>query len=469
MRIGSRLLLWYAAVTLITVPFLGTATYFGVRHLMFAALENEHEMIISAIESRFDPVTRTFRDIDTPNLYVNVDMEEAYMVLYNADGQPIYRSPIADRITLSLPMAKDRPELVTIVTHNSDDMPFFHPASSEVIRFRAVSRKLFYNGDLIGWVNLASSMHDVDDALGRLWRILLPAKLLTLVLLLGGGCLIVRRSLRPIAAMTAKAREISSTNLSERIEIKDKTDEIGQLALVLNDLLDRLEKAFLSQQQFMADAAHELKTPITILRTNWEDELNNPDVPHSFKERLVGDIETIMRLSRVINDLLLLSQTEPAGGSFEFTAVQLGGLLKDVVSDMDVLARMKRQKIEFGPIEPAAVKGDRDRLYQLLFNLIDNAIKFTPDGGKITVGLGVDRDIAVLTVRDTGPGIPQEDLPYIFNRFYRVDEDRSRKTGGSGLGLSICWMIAEAHRGEIRVGSESGQGTLFEVRLPILD
>jgi signal transduction histidine kinase len=269
--------------------------------------------------------------------------------------------------------------------------------------------------------------------------------------------------------MTAKAREISSTNLTERIEIKDKTDEIGQLALVLNDLLNRLEKAFASQQQFMADAAHELKTPIAILRTNWEDELNNPDVPHSFKERLVGDIETITRLSRVINDLLLLSQTELAAGTFDFAAVQLSGLFEDVVSDMDVLARMRQQTIEFGPIEPAVVKGDRDRLYQLLFNLIDNAIKYTPDGGKITVGLGVDRDIAVLTVRDTGPGIPQADLPYIFNRFYRVDEDRSRKTGGSGLGLSICSMIAEAHRGEIRVGSEPGQGTLFEVRLPVLD
>jgi heavy metal sensor kinase len=404
-----------------------------------------------------------------PDLYLNVDMEQAYMILYNSDGEPIYRSPIADKITLSLPMAKDKPELVSIVSHDSEDMPVFHPASSEMIRFRAVSRKLFHNGELIGWVNVASSMDDVDDALGRLSKTLLSAKLVAIVVLLGGGCLIIRRSLRPVAVMTAKARSISSTNLSERIEIKDNTDEIGQLAVVLNDLLDRLEKAFLSQQQFMADAAHELKTPIAILRTNWEDELNNSDVPHTFKERLVGDIETITRLSRVINDLLLLSQTEPTARNFEFTALRLNDLVEDVVSDTEVLARMKEQEIERGLVEVAVVKGDRDRLYQLLFNLIDNAIKYTPQKGKITVGLGVDRDMAVLTVRDTGPGIPQEDLPHIFNRFYRVDEDRSRRTGGSGLGLSICWMIAEAHHGEIRVGSEVGKGTLFEVRLPILE
>jgi len=468
-RIGSRLLLWYASITLIAVPFFGAATYFGYRHLMFKALENEHETIIKAIESRFDPVTGTFPGIDAPELYLNVDLEEAYMILYDADGRAIYRSPIADKITLSLPMAKDKPELVSIVKYDSEALPVYHPASHEMIRFRAVSHKLFHEGEFIGWVNVASSMDDVDDALKRLSKTLFGAKLIVLLVLLGGGFLIVRRSLRPIVAMTAKAREISSTNLSERIEIMDKTDEIGQLAMVLNGLLDRLERAFASQQQFIADAAHELKTPIAILRTNWEDELNNPDVPHALKERLVGDIETITRLSRVINDLLLLSQTDPATRSFQFAAVQLNDLTKDVISDTKVLAEMKRQKIECGPIEPAVVRGDRDRLYQLLFNLIDNAVKFTPREGKITVGLGVDRDIAVLTVRDTGRGIPQEDLPHIFNRFYRVDEDRSRQTGGSGLGLSICLMIAEAHSGEIRVGSEPGKGALFEVRLPVLD
>jgi signal transduction histidine kinase len=467
-RISSRLLLWYASITLIAVPFFSAATYFGYRHLMFEALENEQEAIIQAIESRYDPVTKTFPGVDAPELYLNVDMEEAYMVLYDASGRPIYRSPIADKITLSLPMAKDKPELVSIVKYDSERLPVYHPASSEMIRFHAVSHKLFHQGEFIGWVNVASSMDDVDDALGRLWKTLFGAKLIVLLILLGGGCLIVRRSLRPVTAMTAKAREISATNLSERIEVKDPSDEIGQLAMVLNGLLDRLESAFASQQQFMADAAHELKTPIAILRTNWEDELNNPDVPHTFKERLVGDVETITRLSRVINDLLLLSQTDPAARSFRFAPVQLNDLTKDVVSDTEVLAAMKRQKIECGAIEPVVVNGDRDRLYQLIFNLIDNAVKFTPKKGKITVGLGADRDVAVLTVRDTGRGIPQEDLPHIFNRFYRVDEDRSRRTGGSGLGLSICLMIAEAHRGEIRVGSERGKGTLFEVRLPVL-
>ncbi len=468
MKIKNRLLLWYMSVTLIAIPFFSVSTYFGVRHLMLEALEDEREAVISAVEGHFDPVSRTFRDLDVDNLWINVDMEESYMVIYDSDGQEIYKSPLADRIRLSIPMARDEPEIITILKHDSETMPVFHPAASEQVRFQAVSHKLYHDNEVVGWLNVATSLDDVDDSLRHLIRILFATKIVMLGFLLGGGYVITRKSLQPVAAMAGKARRISSANLSQRIEVADRSDEIGQLAVVLNNLLGRLERAFKSQQQFMADAAHELKTPIAILRTTWEDELNNPELPDTFKERLVGDIETITRLSRIINNLLLLSQTESIEKSFEFAALRLDDLLKDVVTDTTTLAKMKGQRIEHDSIQTATVKGDRDRLYQLFFNLIDNAVKYTPEGGTITVSLDIDRGSAVVTVRDTGPGIPTIDLIRVFDRFFRVDRDRSRKTGGSGLGLSICKMIAETHRGDIRADSKPGEGAVFTVHLPIL-
>jgi len=468
-KIKNRLLLWYLSVALIALPFFSVSTYFGVRHLMLEALESEREAVINAVEGHFDPVSRTFQDLDLDNLWINVDMEESYMVIYDSDGQEIYKSPMADRIRLSMPMAKDEPEIVTILKHDSEEMPVFHPASSEQVRFQAVSRKLYHDNQVVGWLNVATSLDDIDDSLRHLLRILFATKVAALVLLLGGGYVIARKSLEPVAAITGKARRISSSNLGERIEVTDRNDEIGQLAVVLNNLLGRLERAFKSQQQFMADAAHELKTPIAILRTTWEDELNNPELSDTFKERLVSDVETITRLSRIINNLLLLSQTESIEKSFEFASLRLDDLVKDVVTDTTTLAKMKGQQIEHDNIQTAMVKGDRDRLYQLFFNLIDNAVKYTPEGGTITVSLDIDRGSAIVAVRDTGPGIPTIDLLRVFDRFFRVDRDRSRKTGGSGLGLAICKMIAETHQGHIKADSKPGEGAVFTVHLPILE
>jgi signal transduction histidine kinase len=236
---------------------------------------------------------------------------------------------------------------------------------------------------------------------------------------------------------------------------------------VLNDLLQRLQEAFESQQRFVADGAHELKTPLAILRTHWEDEINNPDLPADVKEKLVGDLESISRLNRVINNLLLLSQTEFVHKGFDLSPVALDALVSEVASEAEVLAEMKSQEICLIAGRPVEVFADRDRLHQLVFNLVDNAVKYTPDNGIITVALDVEAANAILRVVDNGVGIPEADLPRLFDRFYRVNKDRSPTTGGSGLGLAICKMIAESHGGSIGVVSEVGKGSAFVVSLPM--
>jgi signal transduction histidine kinase len=300
-----------------------------------------------------------------------------------------------------------------------------------------------------------------------LWVLLIGIGL-TGVLVGGGGYFLTRQMLNPIHKITEKADQISHSNLGERVTVHHKEDELGQLSIVLNNLLERLQKAFDSQQQFMADAAHELKTPLAILRAHWEGELNNPGLPLEMKEKLVGDIETISRLNHLINNLLMLTRTEAPDSNLDLVPLELDKLLREVISDADILARARNQEILIVEMSPAVTRGDRGRLYQLFFNLVDNAGKYTPEGGKIWVSLRLEDRWALAEIRDNGPGIPAEDLPHIFKRFYRVKKDRSRKTGGSGLGLAICQLIAESHKGSIEAESTIGAGSTFRVKLPVI-
>jgi signal transduction histidine kinase len=237
---------------------------------------------------------------------------------------------------------------------------------------------------------------------------------------------------------------------------------------VLNNLLDRLQRAFTAQQQFLADAAHELKTPLSVLRAHWESELNNENLSLDIKEKLVQDIETISRLSHLISNLLLLSKTEAVRSAFEIKTVQLDEIIGEVLSDAQILAEMKSQHIEVVDLQPVKILGDRIRLYQLFFNIMDNAIRYSDNSGRIWISLKTKDHWNVIEIRDNGPGIPQEDLPFIFDRFYRAQKDRARKTGGSGLGLSICQLIVHSHDGEIEVESEIGKGSIFRVKLPTI-
>jgi len=335
------------------------------------------------------------------------------------------------------------------------------------VAFRAISRKLFTNGHQIGWATLAIPIADIEGSLHQLIYILLAGIFVTVILIGLGSYFLTHQSLLPVNRITRQARKISHSKLRERIPVTHPKDELGQLTIVLNDLFERLQKAFESQKDFLSGAAHELKTPLSIIRAHWEGELNNPEITGEMKEKMVQDIETVTRLSHLINNLILLSQTEAIEENFEFFPVQLDCVLKDVVTDCQVLADMKSQQLQIVEIPQIEITGDRNRLYQLFFNLTDNAIKYTPEKGKIWMRGMIQDSWVIIEIRDNGIGISEDDLPRIFDRFYRVQRDRARKTGGSGLGLSICKLIAEAHQGEITVESASGKGTVFVVKLPV--
>jgi signal transduction histidine kinase len=219
--------------------------------------------------------------------------------------------------------------------------------------------------------------------------------------------------------------------------------------------------AFISQKQFVADAAHELKTPLAILKSHMESEINNKDVPNSLKEKLNNDLETISRMTHIINNLLMLAKTEAIQEEKNFAPVNLQEVIENVFEDINILAQEQRLRLTKDIQENLTINGDPIQLYRLFFNLLENAVKYCPAGSKVKISLEKIDHKARVIIEDNGPGIANRYLPYIFDRFYRINKARSRKKGGSGLGLSIVKMITDLHNGTIEVKSQENEGAIF--------
>jgi len=471
MKIRLRLSLWYFSITLVILLLFSLGTYFAMQHLLYQAMDEELDMILDDIEVSYNPATAHFEYLDHQSHILSRYLKQFYLMIYDSSHETVFSTTLAELVTFNLPAPQSQVERGYTVTLHKRDIPTLYIVGARQneneMTFRILSRKLFHQNQQVGSAVIAMPMEDIEDSMEKLLAILVSGSLLIVVLIGAGSYFITRQALHPVTDIIHKARQISYSSLDERLPVYQENDEIGQLSSVLNSLFERLERAFQSQQQFLADAAHELKTPLSILRAHWEGEINNPELTLDMKERLVQDIETITRLSHLINSLLLLSKTEQIQSSFEFAPLQLNELLQEVLSDTQVLADAKNQTLSLIELQPAQIMGDQTRLYQLVFNLIDNASKYTPDEGNIWVILRTEAGTAYLEIRDNGVGIPEESLPHIFDRFFRVQKDRARKTGGSGLGLAIGKLIAEAHNGTIEVSSRMNEGTSFVVRLPL--
>jgi two-component system, OmpR family, sensor kinase len=330
---------------------------------------------------------------------------------------------------------------------------------------RVISVPLVANGHRVGLLQAALSLAIVDQTRRELINILIGAAASAMLLAGLASWFGIGRALAPLDTVTETALQISQADdLSRRIPYSGKpNDEVGKLITAFNETLERLERLFASQQRFLADVSHELRTPLTVIK-------GNADLMQRMKqvddESLDSIREEADRLTRLVGDLLLEAQAESGKLPLNFAPFELDTLLLDVYKEMRILAH-GRVSIKVTDIDQVQVNGDRDRLKQVLVNLVSNAIKYTPEGGEIYLSLGRVSDQARLVVRDTGPGIPTEDLPHIFERFYRAEKSRSRsKIGGFGLGLSIAYWIITHHGGRIEVDSAEGKGSTFCIWLP---
>ena len=308
----------------------------------------------------------------------------------------------------------------------------------------------------------------LDTSVRNFGRLMILMAALGCALTFLAGWLIAGRALRPVTSLTETARSIAQSRVfTQRVGVVVPDDELGRLATTFNEMLASLEQAYRAQQRFVSDASHELRAPITVIQGNLELLQRHTTMPAADREQAVTEarVETT-RLARLVTDLLVLARAD-AGVPIRRAPVELDRLLMEVVGESRHLARGHRFNIE--TVEPAIVEGDPDRLKQLLLILVDNAIKYTPSGGPISIALRRRRGMAEFRIRDAGIGIADEELPHVFERFYRADPARSRDPGGTGLGLSIARWIAMQHGGSIELVSTQGEGTTATVNLPVMD
>jgi signal transduction histidine kinase len=467
MKIRIRLSMWYFTVSFLILSILSIGIYWGMHRVLHRTVDEDLEIFTDMIESSYNPVLGEFEEI-LWKLESAKRFQEVYLIVYNNNVMIKFASPMTQFVDFNMPLPKDDIALgFTRTTKLIRPISVLKPDDEGNVTFRGISRRMFYNNHPIGWIKAGLPITDVENALDKLFNVIIIVNILAVLLVGIGGFFIIGRFLVPIKTITNKAKIISHSNLNERIEVHNEQDELGQLTITLNNLLERLYQAFETQRRFMADAAHELKTPLSVLRAHWEDEIDNPELNNDFKERLVQDIETIGRLNQMINKFLFLAQTEDVYDKMDLSKIQLDEFLTDIINDAKILAELKEQSIDIVELTPLVIEGDTNQLYQLFFNLIDNAIKYTPQKGKIWLSLRKMEQNAQIQIRDNGVGIDENELSNIFNRFYRVDKDRSRKTGGSGLGLAICKMIVDSHHGKIIVDSRISKGSTFTVLLPL--
>lgn len=326
------------------------------------------------------------------------------------------------------------------------------------------SRPAVRGGQTVGLVLVAASLHEVTSTTQTLLILLLAGGLgLVLLAALGSGML-VRRGLRPLDEMAAVAEGITARRLDQRLTLRDPPAEVGRLAATFNAMLDRLHDAFATQRRFVANASHDLRTPLATLRGHSEVLLLDPTLNAEAREGLVMMRDEAARMGRMVANLLLLARGDE-GRAIDQRPVELDVLLLEVARQARALAH--GVSVTLGHEDQARVLGDADLLKQALLNLVDNALTHTPPGGSVTLSLSVADGQVYVAVRDSGPGIPPDDLTHIFERFYRVDHTRPRQSGGAGLGLSIVHWVAEAHGGRVTVQSVVGAGSTFTLVLPL--
>jgi heavy metal sensor kinase len=316
-------------------------------------------------------------------------------------------------------------------------------------------------------VVVMASLEMVDHELAELGTVLAMAVPLMLLLSGGLGYALARKALAPLERLRRSAEDITADRLHRRLPVANSHDELGRLTGTFNAMIGRLERSFAEVRRFTADASHELRTPLTAIRTEAEVALAKPLGLAEYQQLLGSILEECSRLTRLTDQLLALARQDSSMGQPALEPVDLAAVVEDVAETMRPLAEAKQLRLLVEVNRAVWVNGDLGQLREVFFNLLDNGIKYTPEGGEVAVRIGHNGPVAVVTVRDTGIGILPEHLPHVFDRFYRVDKARSRAEGGTGLGLSIAQSIIAAHGGQIELDSTPGQGTTCTVKLPL--
>jgi heavy metal sensor kinase len=453
LSIRWRLTLWNTLGLAVMLLAFAALIYALMRHALYEQVDRKLQSAWAQLE--LDP-----RTADDPDgrlrywIYEWREHESLSAVAYNADGKVLARTEeLADNSVPPCPAVLDSKNRL-----QDRAIPILG-------RQRTLEGELLLRDRPLSLVIMAP-LEDVDHELWDLRTVLLSAVPVVLLLSGGLGYVLARKALAPMDRLRRSTDEITADRLDRRLPVINPQDELGRLSKTFNAMIGRLERSFAEIRRFTADASHELRTPLTAIRTEAEVALTKPLGVVEHQQLLGSILEECDRLTRLTDQLLALAREDARAGHQAHEPLDLANLVRDVAETMRPLAEAKGLRLSVDRNGIAQVHGDPTRLREVFLNILDNGIKYTPEGGEVEVRIGRQSSNAVVVVQDTGAGIPSEHLPHVFDRFYRVDKARSRAEGGTGLGLSIAQSIIAAHGGRIELASTPGQGTTFTVRLP---
>ena len=459
--LSFRLVAWYAGVLTVVFVLLGGLTFLFLRHYLEANL--------------LDIQARRARQIaDTLVAHARRDSEDAM----RREVENLYSPEVNDRF-IRITRADDALVYASGAPKDGGFDPALVPpptsegGSSRTVRRAGGGALLISSATATGAdgtryrVEVGTSGAPVADTLTHVLVMLAVGLPVAVVVAVTGGFVLVRRALEPVTRIAAKAEAITQHNLSERLPVVHSGDEIERLSVSLNHMIARLEEAMRGSKQFVADASHELRTPLTVMRGELESLAQDAQLGRETRERLGSVLEEVERLGEIVESLFALSRLDAGEANAEWVRFDLAELAATTAGQMSLLAEDKSVSVDCESMSGVMVAGDRARLKQVIVNLLDNAIKYTPSGGRVRLSVRRENDYALLEVADDGIGIPVEALPHVFKRFFRVDTSRSREQGGAGLGLAIVKSICTAHGAEVEVFSAPGKGSRFRVRQPL--
>jgi two-component system, OmpR family, sensor kinase len=453
--IRARLTAWYAALLAVIILALGVFLVLQLRSDLLAAVDRDVRSAAERIGAGYGREgTEEFLEVSEQVLPSGGSAAQ----VQDADGRVllVHGDAVADR-RMSPPSATadamhGTPRMLTVS---------LGPERQDYRALVSPVRRLGERQVLV----TAESLEKVQESVERVIVLLLLAGPAALAATALGGWWLARKALLPVERITSEAEQIGIDRLHERVAVPDGRDEIEHLATTLNAMLDRLEEGIDEQHRLVADASHELRTPLAVMRAELDVSLRGDELSPGAREVLESALEEVGRMSRTVDNLLMLAQVDEGKLRLLTRRVGLRGALEAAVRPLEPLASAKNVRLEVGG-EPCDARADPQLLHQALTNLIENAIKYTPPGGQVRATAWRGGGEVGVTVADDGPGVPAEARAHVFDRFYRVDRARGRDGGGSGLGLAICREIAHAHSGRVWVESEAGSGSAFSLALP---
>ncbi|MTI60985.1 MAG: HAMP domain-containing protein [Firmicutes bacterium] len=446
----SILTIWYMLILLLVLTIFSLFLYFHMKRELYQEVASFLQIEVASINNELKE--ENIEEQQFVDLFKNFNNKYSTLAFYSESGR------------LLLGDSKNN-----IIKRKITGSSFYKIVMGSEYKWAIICKPRIVKGEIVGYTVLARSLIHEEKTLKKLLAIIFFGLPLTLLIASGGGYFLARRALLPIDKISHTARKISHSNLSRRIEMGTaNNDEIGRLSNTLNELLARLDKAFYRQKQFTADASHELRTPIAVIRAQVEEVLDKKKVTkEEYHEVLIAIKKQVEHMANMISQMLMLSRADDNQKNLEKEAFDLDFLIDVLIEEMESIAQSKNIVLKKEVVtKPLIIEADMSLITQLLLNLIDNAIKYSYPDGIIIIKANMMMKYVKIDVIDQGPGIPAEHLQSIFERFYRVDKSRSRKEGGSGLGLSICRWIVEAHKGKITVDSQVGKGASFSVCLP---